>query len=54
MLKCFNGTTISRFFLIFVFLCSVFTPFFRFIFDVFHVILVLYLNDAEFVIGSAL
>ena len=27
LLRCFNGTTISRIFVIFVFLCSVFAPF---------------------------
>ena len=54
LLECFNGTTISRFFLIFVFPCSIFKPFSRFAFEVLPVILVLYLNDAEFVIGFAL
>ena len=54
LLKYFNGATISLFFLIFVFPCSVFAPFSRFTFDVFPVILVLYLNDAEFVIESSL
>ena len=43
----------SAFLLVFAFPCSVFTPFSRFEFDVFPAILVLYLNDAEFVIGSA-
>ena len=54
LLECFNGTKISRFFLIFVFPCSIFTPFSRFAFEVLPVILVLYLNDAEVVIGFAL
>ena len=50
LLNYFNGTTISRFFLIFVFPCSV--PWLAF--DAFPVILHLYLKDSEFVIGSAL
>ena len=54
LLECFNGTTISSFYLIFIFPCSVFAPFSRFIFDVYPVILVLYLNDTKFVMGSAL
>ena len=54
LLKCFNGTTISRLFLVFVFSCSVFSPFSLFVFDVLSVILLLYLKDSEFVMGSAL
>ena len=50
LLKYFNGTTISRFFLVFVFPSWV--PLFAS--DVFLVILLLYLKDSEFVIGSAL
>ena len=50
LLKCFNGTTISRFFLDFVFPCSV--P--LFVFDVFPVILLFYLKESKFVMGSAL
>ena len=45
LLKCFNGTTILRFFLVFVFSCLVFSPTSRFAFDVFPVILLLYLKD---------
>ena len=49
-LKYFNGATISRFVLVFVFPRSVLL----FAFDVFPVIILLYLKDSEFVIGSAL
>ena len=54
LLKCFNGTTIFRFFLVFVFLCTVFSSFSRFSFNVFPIILLLYLKDWKFVMGSAL
>ena len=45
LLKCFNGTMISRFFLVFVFSCSVFSPFCWSAFDVITVILVSYLKE---------
>ena len=50
LLKYFNGTTISRLFLVFMFSSSV--PLFAF--DVFPVVLLLSLKDLELVIGSAL
>ena len=54
LLKCLNGTTILRFFLVFVFPCSVFSPSSWFAFDVFSIILLFYLKDSVFVMGSAL
>ena len=50
LLKYFDGITISRFLLVFVFPCWV--PLFAF--DVFPVMLLLHLKDSEFVAGSAL
>ena len=50
MLKCFNGTKVLRSFLVFVFFYSMFSPFSWFVFDVFPVMLSLYLKDSEFVL----
>ena len=54
LLKCFNGATISRFLLVFVFPCSAFSPSSWFAFDVFSVILLFYLKDSEIVMGFVL
>ena len=54
LLNYFNGTAISKFYLVFVFPCSVFSPSSWFAFDVFPVILFLHLKDSEFVMGCAL
>ena len=54
LLKCFNGTVISRFCLVFVCPWLLSSPSSWFASDIFPVILLLYLKDLEFVIGSAL
>ena len=54
LLKCFNGTIISILFLVFLSPYSMFSSFSCFAFNVFPVILLLYLKNLEFVIGSAL